>query len=305
MADYAADLIYGPEQRAAIAELVEISERPTSETQFIFSGWGAPVLDEKFLAGLPALKAVFYGAGSIRGVVTDAFWRRGLVVTSAYGANAIPVAEYTLATVLLSLKQFWRHAAATRSGQSPRFPVAGAFQRTVGIVSLGMVGREVCRRLRQHDLQLIAYDPFAKPDAGIEMVTLEEVFRRAVVVSLHTPDLPETRGLITGRHFAAMKPDATFINTARGAVVREPEMIEVLRQRPDLTAILDVTDPEPPAPDSPLRTLPNVILTPHIAGSMDNECRRMGQFMVDELRRYLATQPLRWQITQQQAARLA
>ena len=196
--DNSAALIYGPDQRAAIAELVEISRQPNPETQLIFSGWGAPVMDEKFLAGLPALKAVFYGAGSIRGIVTDAFWRRGIRITSAYGANAVPVAEYTLATILLSLKKFWQHAAATRTGHSPRFPVPGAYQRTVGVISLGMVGREVCRRLQSFDLKIIAYDPFAKPSAGIELVSLAELFRRADVVTLHTPNLPETRGMITG-----------------------------------------------------------------------------------------------------------
>jgi phosphoglycerate dehydrogenase-like enzyme len=115
----------------------------------------------------------------------------------------------------------------------------------------------------------------------------------------------ETEGMITGEHLAMMKPNATFINTARGAVVREDEMIEVLQQRPDLFAILDVTYPEPPEPGSPLYTLPNVVLTPHIAGSLDNECRRMGKYAVTELRRYLNGEPPLWGITREQAAKLA
>jgi len=111
--------------------------------------------------------------------------------------------------------------------------------------------------------------------------------------------------MIRGSHFAAMKPGATFINTARGAVVREDEMIEVLRDRPDLYAILDVTDPEPPVPDSPLFTLPNVVLTPHIAGSLGPECRRMGRYMVEELQRYVAGRPLKWEISHERARILA
>lgn len=106
-------------------------------------------------------------------------------------------------------------------------------------------------------------------------------------------------------HFAAMKPGATFLNTARGAIVREAELIEVLRARPDLLAVLDVTYPEPPVPGSPFYTLPNVILTPHIAGSLDQECQRMGQIVVDELKRFLAGEPLQWAISQQQAAVMA
>jgi phosphoglycerate dehydrogenase-like enzyme len=111
--------------------------------------------------------------------------------------------------------------------------------------------------------------------------------------------------MITGAHIASMKQGATFINTARGAIVRENEMIEVLKQRPDLQAVLDVTYPEPPAAGSPLYTLPNVILTPHIAGSMDAECRRMGRYMVEELRRYVAGKPLRWEVTREAAANRA
>jgi len=139
----------------------------------------------------------------------------------------------------------------------------------------------------------------------VESVSLDQLFRESDVISLHTPSLPATKGMITGAHFAAMKPNATFINTARGAVVRETEMIEVLTHRPDLQAVLDVTDPEPPKPESPLYTLPNVVLTPHIAGSQNNECRRMGHYMVEELGRYLAGQPLKWQINQELAAKLA
>jgi phosphoglycerate dehydrogenase-like enzyme len=111
--------------------------------------------------------------------------------------------------------------------------------------------------------------------------------------------------MITGVHLAAMKPGATFISTARGVVVREAEMIAVLQQRPDLYAVLDVTSPEPPEPGSALYTLPNAILTPHIAGSLDAECRRMGQYMVEELRHYIAGESLKWAITRKRAKVMA
>jgi phosphoglycerate dehydrogenase-like enzyme len=163
--------------------------------------------------------------------------------------------------------------------------------------------------LRGFDLRVIAYDPHCTPAAaqalGVELVSLDEIFQRAHVVSLHTPWLPETEGMVTGAHIAAMREGATFINTARGIIVREAEMIEVLRARPDLTAILDVTRPEPPVPDSPLFSLPNVVLTPHIAGAMDDECRRMGYFLVDELDRYLQGQKSPARLTRDQMAWMA
>jgi phosphoglycerate dehydrogenase-like enzyme len=102
-----------------------------------------------------------------------------------------------------------------------------------------------------------------------------------------------------------MKSGASFINTARGAIVREPEMVAVLQARPDLFAVLDVFDPEPPEPGSPLYALPNVFLTPHIAGSIGRECWRMGEYMLAEVRRFLAGEPLQWRVTRQSAELMA
>lgn len=315
--------IYGPEERADIAALVAVYAPPqTKESvaanpavlqscEIIFSGWGAPCIDAAFLAAAPHLRALFYGAGSVKGVVTDALWERGIVVTSSWGANGVPVAEYTLAQILFALKLGWRHAL--RIKQDGKYParerVPGAYGSTVAIISLGMIGRMVCGLLRHVDVHVIAYDPFASPETaaelGVSLRSLDECFAQADVVSLHTPWLPETERMIKGTHFRAMKQDATFINTARGALVDEPAMVDVLQARPDLTAVLDVTYPEPPTPGSPLYTLPNLILTPHIAGSMDNECRRMGRYAVEECRRFLQGEPLQWQVTRERAATLA
>jgi len=179
----------------------------------------------------------------------------------------------------------------------------------VGIISLGMVGRRVCSLLKSFELNVLAYDPFASEsdaaELGVELVSLDDIFRRCEVVSLHTPWLKETEGMITGRHLRLMKQGATFINTARGAVVREGEMIDVLREKPDLFAVLDVTHPEPPAAGSPLYSMENVVLTPHMAGSMGAECRRQGRCMADELRRYLAGEPLKYGIDRERARLLA
>lgn len=322
--DYPYNVIYGPDERADIDTMVEVyAPQQTRDSvksnpdvlrdvEVILSGWGGPKMDEEFLAAAPNLKAVFYGAGSIKGIVTDAFWDRGIVITSAYGANAIPVAEYALSQILFCLKHGWQFALGIKRDRAfprPRPGVPGAYRTTVGIISLGMIGRRVCELLKSFDVRVIAYDPFANEETarafGAELCSLEELFQRSDVVSLHTPLLETTRGMITGEHIASMKEGASFINTSRGAVVREPEMIEALQRRPDLFAVLDVTSPEPPEPGSPLYTMDNVVLTPHIAGSMDLECRRMGRYMVEELGRYLRGEPLCWGITREMAATLA
>jgi len=321
--DHACELIYGAKLVQEVARHVELVAPPLSkekladdlsllkDVEVIFSGWGAPQLDEALLAAAPRLQALFYGAGSVRGIVTEASWARGVVVTSAYAMNAIPVSEYTLATILFSLKQGWYYTIQTKLlGRMPeRRKLKGAYESTVGLISLGMIARLVRERLKPFDLRVLAYDPFLTDEQAavlnVEKVSLDELFERSDVVSLHTPWLKETEGMITGEHIASMKEGATFINTARGKIVREAEMLDVLARRPDLTAVLDVTWPEPAAADSPVFTLPNVVLTPHIAGSLDEECRRMGQLMIDEFDRWNRGEPMKWALTKEKAAILA
>lgn len=315
--------VYSPADRAALDREVEWVAPPQSsesiranlsllrDVEVIFAGWGMAVTDEAFLAAAPKLRAIFHAAGTIRYFTTDAFWQRNILITSGAAINAIPVAEYTLATILFSLRHGWHYERQTllRGAFPTRTPMPGAYGTTVGLVSLGMVARRVCELLRPFDLRVIAYDPFAS-DAdfarlGAQRATLDEVFAHADVVSLHAPWLKETEGLITGKHFASMKPGAAFINTARGAIVNEPEMIAVLQSRPDLYAILDVTWPEPPVAGSPLYTLPNVVLTPHIAGTSDAELVRLGHTMVEEFGRWQRGEPLLHAISAEQAKRLA
>jgi phosphoglycerate dehydrogenase-like enzyme len=321
------DVIYGPEEQKCIAELARIIAPVQSaaalqadpsvlaEVEVIFSGWGAPMMDAAFLAAAPNLKAVFYGAGSIRYFTTPKFWERDILITTASEANAVPVAEYCLGVILLSLKNFWSLAAATRrndgwirDGAHLR-QVPGAFRSTVGLISLGTIARKTLQLLDGHDLRRVVYSRSLTPESAelleVESASIDEIFAQSDVISLHTPDLPSTKGMIRGRHFEMMKPGATFLNTARGAVVNELEMIEVLGRRPDITAVLDVTDPEPPAVDSPLTKLSNVVLTPHLAGSAGRECHRLGSYMVDEFQRYLAGEPLVHRITPHAALAMA
>jgi phosphoglycerate dehydrogenase-like enzyme len=317
--EHSYDLVYGPDERRDIAARVDIAAPRLDPANFlarrgsfddveaIFSSWGMPRMDAAFFEVFPQLRVLFYGAGAVNAFVTEDVWTRGVQIANANVANGVPVAEFTVAQIILALKQTWRIAMQIK--REKRYvrigPVAGAYRSTVGLVSLGAIGRMVAERLRAYDVHVIAYDPHAPADfardMGVSLVSLKEVFARADVVSCHTPWLPETERLINGKLLRSMKPGAAFINTARGAVVDEPALIAVLRERPDLFALLDVTWPEPPADDSPLYELPNVVLTPHIAGSMSNECRRMGRVMIDELDRWLRGEALRFRVSREYA----
>ena len=315
--------IYGDELAEAIGAEVELFAPPQTadsvkqhpavlaDAEVVFSGWGMARLDAAFLAAAPKLAAVFYGAGTVGYFATPECFARGVVVSSAANANAVPVAEYTLATILFSLKHGWRYARDVRHrrayGAGPLPP--GNYRSTVGLCSMGAVARLVVAHLRHFDLNVICYDPYL-PDAdastlGVEKVGLADLFARSDAVSVHTPGLPSTRGLIDGTLLASMKPGATLINTARGMVVHEPDLCRVLAERPDLQAVLDVTDPEPPPADSPLYTLANAVLTPHVAGSVGPECRRMGWMMLDEFRRWRDGKPMPGRVTPQNAAHSA
>jgi len=314
------DLIYGPAERAEVARLIDVIA--PQQTRFsilqnphlleradvILSGWGAPILTDHFLNHAPRLKGFFYGGGALGSVISPAVWDRGLTLTSAIAANSIPVAEYTLANILFSLKHGWRLARQTRELRTfvDRNTAPGCYGSTVGLISIGATARALLKLLAPFDVRVLGYDPFLTAaeavELGVELVSLEELFRRSDVVSLHTPHLPETEGLVTRALLESMKFGATFINTARAEIVEQDEMIEMAARRSDLQFVLDVTDPEPPAPDSPLYTLPNVVLTPHIAGSVGAECRRMGRAVVEELERFVAGKPVRFAVSREDAA---
>jgi phosphoglycerate dehydrogenase-like enzyme len=313
--------VFGPEEHNALTEAVsfilppmepsEVIKRHDAlrEIEIIFSGWGAPCFDDQLLALMPNLRAVFHAAGSVKFMISDAFWARGISLSSAGQKNAIPVAEFAVSQIIFCLKHGWQRVAQYRKNRKydrivPNMP--GAFHSTVGLLSLGHSGRLVAERLRPLDVKIIAYDPFVSLEVAsalnVDLVSLETVFSTADVVSCHTPHLPQTNQMLRREHFQSMRPGATFINTARGAVAHEPELIEVLKKRPDVFAVLDVTDPEPPAFNSPLFALANVVLTPHIAGSLGHECRRLGRMAVDEYFRYASGQPLLGEVTAHELA---
>jgi phosphoglycerate dehydrogenase-like enzyme len=301
------NLIAPPQTAQSIAAQPELLH----DAEIIFSGWGSPPLNADLLTHAPNLKIVFHGAGSIKHLVSPAFWQRGIIITSAAAANALPVAEFTLAQILLCLKNVWQSAHAVRAAKSFTRDIAiyGAYGSSVGLISLGLIARRVIELLKPFDLTVLAYDPYVSAaqaaELNVKLVSLDEIFQQSQVVSLHTPWLPQTVGLITGAHLRQMPPNSAFINTARGAVVREAEMLDVLTERPDITAVLDVTYPEPPPPDSPLYTLPNVLLTPHIAGALGNERRRLGEAVLEELKRYLAGMPQLYPVTREQSELMA
>jgi phosphoglycerate dehydrogenase-like enzyme len=267
------------------------------ETEYIFSTWGMSTFSaDEIKSFFPNLKAIFYAAGTVQ-YFARPFLQNNVKIFSAWAANAVPVAEYTLSQILLANKGFF-HLSALRSGGDTeiseklknKFP--GNYDVTVGIIGAGMIGKKVINLLKPFKIKTVVFDPFLSDNnakkLGTEKVGLKKLFSVCEIVSNHLANNEQTKGMLNYSLFSQMKPYSTFINTGRGAQVVEDDLIKALTERPDIYAVLDVTYPEPPCAGSRLYSLPNCILTPHIAGSIGNEVHRMAQYMLNEYENFIS-----------------
>lgn len=286
----------------------KILETPEAfrDVDFIFSTWGmAQFSEEEIRSIFPKLQCVFYGAGSVQGFARP-FLNCGVKVFSAWAANAVPVAEYTVAQILLANKGYYATSRLLSSGDvagaraiKGKYP--GNYEVTVGLIGVGQISRLVIKLLKNFNMKVKvcsrSLTAEGAAELGVENCSLEEIFSTCQVVSNHLANNATTVGRLKGEHFASMLPYATFLNTGRGAQVVEADLVRVLRERPDLTAVLDVTYPEPPLEGHPFYELPNCVLTPHIAGSSGNEVHRMAEYMAEEFRSCVSGQPTKYEVS--------
>ncbi|GAA3399456.1 hydroxyacid dehydrogenase [Paenibacillus hodogayensis] len=276
----------------------------------VVTSWGCAALTAELLEAAPNLRGVIHAAGTVKGIVTPDVWERGIRVSSGNGPLGIGVAETALGMTIASLKNMWRLTQTTRDGEwgAGRNAVRELYGITVGVVGAGKAGSHYIRLLRQFQVDLLVFDPVLTAEEaaalGARKASLEELLAASDVVSIHAPSLPATHKMFNRERLALMKDDAILINTARGALIDEAALVDELK-RGRLFACLDVTDPEPPAPDHPLRSLPNCVLTPHIAGAVSNGIKRIGQFTIDEIKRLLADQPFEGEVKREQLSVLA
>lgn len=277
-----------PAARAALAD-----------AEVLVTGWGCPPFTASDLGDAPNLKAVIHAGGVIGDRFPPVPAGRNIQASNAGAANAVPVAEYTLAMILLANKQAFEAIRLYRNRRDAvdrerEFPTAGNYRKTVGLVGASRIGKHVARLLRPFQLDVVVYDPYLVADEarslGIRRVSLEALLAGSDVVSVHVPVTPATTGMIGAAELALMRSGATLVNTARGEILDQDALEkELLSGR--INAILDVAVPDVLPPGHPFYDLPNVLLTPHIAGSMGTELWRMGDHVVSELERYVAGQP--------------
>lgn len=292
----------------------EEARRLLAETEILVSGWGCPMIGPEVLQAAPRLRLIAHAAGTVKFTVDPAVYEAGIRVTHSAEANAVPVAEYTLAAILFSAKQvfafrdLYRRDPSRHSTYHKMDEPIGNFRRTVGIVGASRIGRRVIELLRSFEYSVLLYDPFVvagEPGLdGVELVSLDTLMARSDVVSVHAPSLPATRAMIGPRQLKLMQDGATLINTARGSLIDEAAMVAEL-ETGRIFGVIDVTDPEVPHPSSPLFSLPNVFLTPHVAGAIGTERLRLGLMAVEEIERFVAGRPMLYEIQPELLERLA
>ncbi len=282
--------------------------------EFIFSTWGMPRFSaEEIRRYFPDLRAVFYAAGSVQGFARP-FLDCGVRVFSAWAANAIPVAAYTVAQILLAAKGFFPAWRTMKSGDAKlakktaaAYP--GNFGAKIGVLGAGQIGSLVISQLAPAQASILVYDPFLSAERaaalGVVRAELSEVFSACDIVTNHLANKPQTVGLLNYDLFSRMPERAVFINTGRGAQVVEDDLVRALSEEPGRMALLDVTHPEPPVRDHPFYRMENVILTPHIAGSMGNEVARMGEYMMQEAERVQNGLTVRYEVTKEMLETMA
>ncbi|MEV4571553.1 hydroxyacid dehydrogenase [Nonomuraea sp. NPDC049419] len=284
------------------------------KADLLITGWGCPRIDADVLAAAPRLRALVHAAGTVKARVDPVVFEHGVVVSSAAEANAVPVADYTIAMLVLGAKQAFSRARryAAAGEDSPRDWLSGEGTGlhgcTVGVIGASRIGRHVLHRLRQFDVEVLLHDPYvSRAEAarlGAELVGMDDLCRRSDLVTVHAPALPETRHMLDGRRLDLLPDGAMVINTARGSLI-DTEALTRACADGRVSAILDVTEPEPLPPGHPLLGMSNVLVTPHLAGAQGRELRRLGEFAVAEVSRFVNGAPLLGRVEPEQLPYIA
>ncbi len=283
----------GPDENAAAALM--------KDADIVVTSWNCPKMTPAVLDSAPGLKLVIHAAGSVKGLVSDEFWERNIRLSSGSAALGKGVAETALGLTISSLKNFWNLANVTRFGgwNGQNNTVREIYDVTVGVIGAGFAGRHYIKLLKNFDVDILLYDPTLGNDEcaaiGAKKSELDDIMIQSDVVSIHAPSIPATYHMINKTNLALMKDRAVIINTARGTIIDEAALIDELKTG-RISACIDVTDPEPPSETNELRSLPNVILTPHIAGSVNNGKKRIGDLVLAEIKSFIADGTLAYEV---------
>ena len=244
----------------------------------------------EIIAAAPKLKVIARAGVGLDNIDIKAADAAGVVVVAGLGANAVSVGELTLGLALALLRNVPGHDVATRDGGWVRTPGRELSGLTWGLLGCGATGLATAKLLQGFGCSVIGYDPYAKNLNSIELMTFEDVLKRSDVVSIHTPSTAETNGSINAASLALMKPDAIIVNVGRGEVINEADLIAALKAKTIAGAALDVRAQEPPVKGE-MEEIPNLILTPHVAGITKESQLRINQILTSNIELVLNSKP--------------
>lgn len=268
------------------------------DAKIIITSWGSPVIGQEILDVCPDLRLLAHAAGSIKPVISEEFIKKGIPAINAAAALGEGVAETALAFAISACKGFFRLSGDTKNGlwaENRLTAVKDFYDITVGVISGGFVGRHMVKLLQNFHVDIVMYDPTLNAEQiekiGAKKVSLEELLEISDVITIHAPQIPATDNMLHKENLKRIRDGAVLINTARGTVINEADLIEEMKTG-RFTACIDVTNPEPPSKENALRSLDNVVLTPHIAGAVTNGMKRVALLICEEVERLLGGQPL-------------
>ena len=288
---------------------VESIKKTVKDADIVVTSWGTPALTKEILDECPNAKLVIHAAGSVKPIVTDELWARGIRVCASTRPLGIGVAETALGLTIATLKNFFElnddlHSTAFRIRN-----VTDLYDINIGVVSAGFVGRHYIKLLNNFGVNIMLYDPFVTEEKAKEMgakkVDFETLLKESDLVSLHAPSIPETYHIINEETLKLMKKDAILINTARGSLIDENALYNHVVAGNLKYVCLDVYDPEPLPEDSKLRRPKNIILTPHIAGLATNGKLRIGSHVCDEIENFNSNSPLYCEVKKEMLSKMA
>lgn len=275
------------------------------------TSWGVPRLDGEILDAAPDLKLVVHAAGSVKGVVSDEMFARGIRITSSARILSEGVSETALGFTICACKNvFALNDSISKGGwKDDSDDIKELYDITIGVVGCGFAGSHYIELLRPFGVDILAYDPGVSKEKlarlGAKKVDLETLLRNSDVVSLHAPSIPSTYHMLNKDTLALMKERAVLINTARGSLIDEAALIETLQSGRLKYACLDVTDPEPPKAENPLRGIANCIMTPHLAGLANNGKLKIGVHVAEEIGRFVRDEALIGEVAEEMLATIA
>jgi phosphoglycerate dehydrogenase-like enzyme len=319
--------LFMPEVDAWLRDLADVtfnerdenwsSEKLASEIapyEGIVTCWGSPEITPEVLDAAPNLKVIAHSAGSVKGIIKEHVLERGIKVSSASIAMAPAVAEFSLILTFLGLRPIHEYDYGMRREKRPwdsqdLFGSGWEISASrIGVVGVGMVGRLYIAKAKALGADVAVFDPYLPDDAaaelGVTKLSLDDLFETCPIVVIHAPTTPETHHMIGAKQLALLPDNGYLVNTARSWVIDEDALLaELLTGR--IRAALDVFDEEPMAIDHPFRDLPNVLLTPHIAGATMQTRIRQGECAVRDLENTFAGRPLAHEVTLERYAILA